>query len=236
MKTIGILGGFGPQATLELEQQLHQFSQQLIPPDHNGGYPPIITIYHRHAPFILKEDFSPVFPLKADPRLLASAKRLGPMVDFIIIPSNGVHLIQKELEEASGRPLLSMIDLTIDEVLKRQWSKIGVVGFMGKPMIYIDRLHQLRLSYETIDDALQERLNSSIMKVMEGKNDAADSAVALEVIRQLRSKNVDGIILGCTELPLLLGKHATEKDLINPSLILAEGAVKYSLTETTFKP
>ena len=235
MKTIGILGGFGPQATMEMEAAIHHASQRFIPQQQNSGYPPMIVYYNRHPPVILKEDFSPVRPLQPDPRLLEAAKKLGPMVDFIIIPSNGLHALQSEIEQAAGCKVLSMIDATLDEVRKRQWHKIGVVGFGGKPMVYINRFTELNLSFETINDTLQEKLDVSIMRVMEGKNDDEDRALTLEVVMELRAKKVDGIILGCTEIPILLGQYAEGADLLNPGLILAEAAVKYSLSASDTK-
>src|SRR5688572_14845591 len=62
MKTIGILGGLGPQATTDLEARIHLVSQKLIPQHQNTGYPPVIVIYHRHVPVLLKEDKTPVVP------------------------------------------------------------------------------------------------------------------------------------------------------------------------------
>jgi len=103
MKTIGILGGLGPQATMDMEMRLHKAAQQLIPPMQNSGYPPIIVQYYRHPPVLLTEQHEPVFPWQPDPRLLDIAKKLGPMVDFLIIPSNGAHLFQKEIEQAANR-------------------------------------------------------------------------------------------------------------------------------------
>jgi aspartate racemase len=82
MKTIGILGGVGPQATMNFEEHVHQVSQQLIPPLFNSGYPPMIVFYHRHAPIQINKDLTPVFPIQPDDELLNAAKRLGVMSDF----------------------------------------------------------------------------------------------------------------------------------------------------------
>ena len=46
MKTIGILGGLGPQATMDLEMHIHNISQQLIPKEKNSGYPPMVVQYY----------------------------------------------------------------------------------------------------------------------------------------------------------------------------------------------
>src|ERR1700754_3385911 len=50
LKTIGILGGLGPQATIDLEMRLHKVAQHLISPAQNSGSPPMVVQYYRHAP------------------------------------------------------------------------------------------------------------------------------------------------------------------------------------------
>ena len=230
MKTIGILGGLGPQATIDLEMRIHQAAQQLIPPMQNSGYPPMVVQYYRHPPILLTENHIPVSPWQPDPRLLDVARNLGTMVDFLLIPSNGVHLFQKEIEQAAGCSVVSMIDATLDEVKKRKWKKIGVLGFMT-PRVYTSRLQEEGITFETIDDKLQEKLNKAIMKVMEGREDNNDRATALEAIQYLRSKNTDGIIPGCTEIPFLLDENMQAADLVNPAQLLAETAVKYCIAD-----
>lgn len=49
MKTIGVLGGLGPQATMDFEARLHAVSQQLIAPHANRGYPPLLVYYYRQT-------------------------------------------------------------------------------------------------------------------------------------------------------------------------------------------
>ena len=51
MKTIGVLGGLGPQATMDFEERIHTVSQQLIPQHGNSGYPPMVVYYYRHPLF-----------------------------------------------------------------------------------------------------------------------------------------------------------------------------------------
>ena len=229
MKTIGIIGGLGPQATVDLEMRIHKVAQQVLPQVQNGGYPPMIVEYYRHPPILLKENNLPVFPLQIDPRLLAVAKSLGAMADFLVMPTNGVHRFQKEIENASGRAMLSIIDATMDEVKKRKWKRVGVLGLMTME-IYTRKLTEMGIAFETINDELQKKIDKTIFRVMEGRDDENDRALMLEAIGQLRSKNVDGIIPGCTEIPLLLGKEMDSDDLVNPAQLLAEAAVKYAIS------
>jgi len=229
MKTIGIIGGLGPQATVDLEMRIHKVAQQVLPQVQNGGYPPMIVEYYRHPPILLKENNLPVFPLQIDPRLLAVAKSLGAMADFLVMPTNGVHRFQKEIENASGRAMLSIIDATMDEVKKRKWKRVGVLGLMTME-IYTRKLTEMGIAFETINDELQKKIDKTIFRVMEGRDDENDRALMLEAIGQLRSKNVDGIIPGCTEIPLLLDKEMDSDDLVNPAQLLAEAAVKYAIS------
>lgn len=228
MKTIGVLGGLGPQATMDFEARVHKSAQRLIPPRQNAGYPPMFVFYYRHPPVLLNEDFSPRFPVQPDPRLLEAAKRIGEAADFLVITSNGAHMIQEQIERAAGRKVLSMIEVTLEEIRRRKWKKVGVLGF-GDPTVYTKPLGEMKIKYETIDGALLSRLDAAIMKVMEGRDDTESAATAHEAIKTLRARKVDGIILGCTEIPLLLGENSVETDLVNPSQLLAEAAVKYAI-------
>ena len=97
-------------------------------------------------------------------------------------------------------------------------------------MVYTRPLAQLGIAYETIEIDLRAKLDESILKLMEGRDDAASTSIAREAIAVLRTRGVDGIILGCTEIPLLLHEYADAPDLINPAQLLAEAAVRYAVS------
>lgn len=224
MKTIGVLGGIGPQATMDFETRVHRAAQRLIPPRQNSGYPPMIVYYHRRPPILLNGDGSPRVPIAPDPQLLQAAQRLGSWVDFLVITANGAHLVQKQIEQSAGRSVLSMVEATLREVQRRGWQKVGVVG-LGDPIVYTTPLARMQIAFETIDSERRGQLDEQIMKVMEGRDTQESVDIARDAIRSLRARKVDGIILGCTEIPFLLPGNATEPDLIDPLELLAEAAV-----------
>jgi aspartate racemase len=76
---------------------------------------------------------------------------------------------------------------------------------------------------------LQGPLNMAVMRMQEGRAITEDTQAAREAVAYLRIKQVDGIILGCTELPLLLPDYAADPDLINPAQLLAEAAIRFAL-------
>jgi aspartate racemase len=228
LKTIGVLGGIGPQATMDFELRVHQVAQRLIPPQQNAGYPPMIVFYHRHPPILVNEDFSAKLPIEPDPRFLEAAKKVGTAADFVVITSNGAHLLQELVEKAAGRKVLSMIGATLDEIRRRGWKKVGVLG-LGEPRVYSQPLREMKIGCEMIDGELRAKLDAAIFKVMEGRIDDVAVAALRDAIRALRSKKVDGIVLGCTELPFLLPGNANDADLINPTQLLAEATVKFAM-------
>ena len=224
MKTIGVIGGLGPQATMDFEQRVHRVAQRTIPPRANSGYPPMIVLYHRRPPILLGEGMKPRLPLTPDPGLLESVRAIGAAADFLVIAANFPHLIQPEIERASGRKVLSMIDVTLDAVRARGWRRVGVVG-MGHPTVYTDRLAALGIAAETLAPEQFDPLDGAILALMEGRETDAFRQLAHDAIAALRGRGVDGIILGCTEIPLLLGAAADAPDLLNPAQLLAEAAV-----------
>jgi aspartate racemase len=225
MKTIGVLGGLGPQATMDFEARVHRVAQRLIPPSYNRGYPPMVVYYFRHAPVLLTEEGKPQLPFRPDPRLLEAAKRLGDLADFLVITANTPHLFQVEIEQAAGCKLLSMIDTTLEEVRRREWKRVGVLG-LGDPVFYTRPLGQLGIACETMDPESRVALDQAIARLMEGRDSAGSPAAGGGAFAALRARGVDGVILGCTEIPLLLRESADAADLINPAQLLSEAAVR----------
>jgi aspartate racemase len=230
MKTIGVLGGIGPQATMDFEARVHVVAQQLVPQEANSGYPPMVVYYHRRAPVLVEpDDYSPVVPIQPDPTFLDAVQRLGAWADFLVVTANGPHMLKAEIERVAGVPLLSMIELTLANVRERGWRRVGALG-LGEPHVYLQPLAQVGVVTEALGAELRERLDAAIIKVMEGRDGEPEAVVMQEALRDLRGRSVDGIILGCTELPFLVGPAGdTAPDLINPIQLLAEAAVRQAL-------
>ena len=229
MKRIGVLGGISPQATMDFEARVHRIAQRLVPQDWNAGYPPMVVWYHRRLPVRLGDDGRPIVPMQVDPQLVDAAAWLGKGVDFLVVPCNAAHVGLAEIREAAGCPVLSMIDATLDEVERHAWRRVGVLGFRAAPPLYTEPLRRRGVTCETIDGSLQARLDVSIQAVMEGGEGVTETAAAVAAVTTLRAAPVDGVVLGCTEIPLLLGDQAEAGDLINPLALLAEAAVRLAI-------
>jgi aspartate racemase len=225
MKTIGLLGGIGPQATMDIERRLHRVAQQRIPPHFNGGYPPLVVWYCRHAPVLVDEAGRATQPITPDPRLLDAAAKLGPLCDLIALGSNGADQLRDRVSRAAGRPVVSIIEATLAEVRRRGWRRVGVLT-LGDGSIYREPLLADGLACQTPDAAAAGPIARAVFGVMEGRADPSAAAAVRRAVNDLRGRGVDGVILGCTELPLLLGDEAdTAADLVNSNQMLAEAAV-----------
>ena len=171
--------------------------------------------------------------MQVDPELIEAAAWLGRSVDFLVIPCNAAHVGLAEIRDAAGCPVLSMIDAALEEVARRGWRRVGVLGFQTAPPVYTGPLRQRGIACETIDPVQQDRLDAGIQALMEGRDGAAEAEGARAAVATLRAAPVDGVVLGCTEIPLLLGDAAESKDLLSPLALLAEGAVRFAIDDPT---
>jgi aspartate racemase len=229
MKRMGVLGGMGPQATMDFEARVHRASQRLVSPDWGRGYPRMVVWYHRQLPVRLGEDGRPITPMQLDPQVIEAAAWLGKAADFLVIPCNTAHIGLREITEAAGCPVLSMIDVTLDDVVRRGGTRVGVLGAHAASPLYLEPLRRRGIRCETIDATAQARLDAAIRAVMEGRDDKAEAQAARDAVGTLRARGVDSIVLGCTEIPLLLGDEGDAADLVNPAALLAEAAVRLAM-------
>ena len=100
---------------------------------------------------------------------------------------------------------------------------------LREPVVYTRPLLERGLGVETIGGAVRRRLDEAIYAVMEGRDGDSEAEAAAAAMADLRQRPVDGIILGCTDLPLLLASDADAQDVINPGQLLAEAAIRMAL-------
>jgi aspartate racemase len=189
----------------------------------------MIVWYHRDLPIRRAADGRPLEPRQLDPQVIEVAARLGALADFLVVPCNAAHVGFAEIQRAAGCPVLSMIDAVADELVRRGSRRAGVLGAHGAPPPYVEALTRHQISVERIDAALQARVDAGIQAVMEGREGKEHTEATREAVDVLRAREVDAVVLGCTEIPLLLGEEAEAPDLLNPAALLAEAAVRYAI-------
>ncbi len=235
MKRIGVIGGFGQWATLDILNRILKVSTSTIPQYGNRGYPPFDLRMLNRAPMVLNEDGSYPDVLEPSTELLEAARFVGKNADFLILPSNTPHLFSSEIEKAAGKPLLNMINETVDQVVKKGFKKVGIlaIGLTLKKGLYQKPLTTKGVESVVLSKELSDKLDKEgVYPLQEGASVQAIGDIAYKAVTYLRGQKVKGVILGCTEIPILLGEITDDHDIINPSQILAEAAVKRALENT----
>jgi len=234
MKTIGVVGGFGQWATLDILERIYRVAADRIPQYGNRGYPKTIIHVLNRAPMVLNQDGSYPINLEPSPEFIHAVKDVSGCSDFFIIPSNTPHLFLKEIERVAGKKILSIVDVTVEEVVRRGYKRIGLlaIGVTLDKRLYQDPLEAIGVQVISLPGELVEALEKEgIYPLQEGLPVHEIKPVAQQAIDYMRSQKVDGIILGCTEIPVLLKDAADNPDIINPSQLLAEATVKKSLCD-----
>ena len=232
-KVIGILGGMGPEATLDCFGKIikstpaktdHEHLRVVI--DSNPGIPD-------RSSAILDRGESPVRALVAGCRAL---ERAG--ADFIIIPCVTVHFFLPEIQAQAQLPILS-IDDAIAEAIRRKLPEIKTVGLMGTKATIMAGFVQKRLAEDNIttvlpDRAAQAKILDAIKDIKDVLSSRTRSEITTDLMEAARSlidakpKGAEAIVAGCTEIPLALSQEHLPVPYFDSLTILARAAIRYA--------
>jgi len=201
-KIIGILGGMGPEATGYLYKLLIDLSIKFFNAKHNNDFPEVI-IHSIPVPDFISSDRKRGEALKM---LLERVQQLN-KIDLLClsIACNTAHVLLNDLQKKSDAPFVSMIDEVVQTVKD---NNCKVVGLLGTPSTIRYKLYQKALDANEIstiipDDTQIKILERVIRNVLAGKLLKQDTQTLTKIADSLKEKGVEGIILGCTELPLV---------------------------------
>jgi len=224
--TIGVLGGMGPMATIDLLLRIIRLTPALDDVDHirtlvdnNPKVPSRINyLIKRHG-----ENPAPV--------LVSMAKSLESMgADLLVMPCNTAHLYAEEIESAVHIRFLNMVELTVELVATQvHASRVGLLASTA--------IHQTKL-YESIfasrglatvvpDDALQSQLMKLIMAIKAG--DSNESDLLQRIVEIMLAEQAECVVIACTELSALGDSLDVHVPVIDASQCLAEVAVQLAL-------
>lgn len=224
-KIIGILGGMGPEATIDLFYKIIKFT----PAEKDQEHLRIIIdnnpkIPDRTAAILGKgED-----PLPALQETAQNLEKAG--ADFIVIPCNTAHYFLSSIQESVNIPVLNMIEETAKETKKRipQIKKVGLLASIGVYKSEIYHQHFKKFNIEVIPP--KEKDKEEIMKIIytikAGDLSKRVKKNILKITQKLIDKGAEAIIAGCTEIPLILKEGDVSVPLIDPTQILARIAVQ----------
>lgn len=226
-RCIGILGGMTPESTVTYYQHIVHAWQQRHG-DHR--YPEIVIV---SLSFQQLEDWMEAGRWDEVERALgAGLRRLGAAgADFGVIATNTMHLLFDRLAAASPLPLLSIVEATARAIVDQGLSTVGLLGtrFTMEQPFYAQGLARHGIATLVPEQQAREDVHRVIMRELSmGTLNEASRRRYLEIIGSLIARGAQGIVLGCTEIPLLVRPGHTTVPLFDTATLHAEAALAWA--------
>jgi aspartate racemase len=229
-KKIGILGGMSPESTTEYYQYLTRTYTKRFG---DYGYPEII-IYSVSFQSYVDWPNNDRWDLVAQDLSGAAQKLEAAGADFIIIATNTMHLVFDEVQASVNVPMLSLLEAVGEAILAREMKTVGLLGtkFTMEKTFYQDALARQGITVLTPEAEGREYVNNVIYNELVAGQILDESRRGfVAVIKRLVEQGGEGVILGCTEIPLLVSEADVGVPLFDTTVIHAEAALNYALAE-----
>jgi aspartate racemase len=231
VKTIGLIGGMSWESTSTYYSAINQGVKQAL-----GGL-------HSAKIAMLSVDFAEIEILQRQGKwretgeLLATAAQQveSAGADFIVLCTNTMHKVVDQIEAAISIPVLHIADATASKLKAEGISKVGLLGtkFTMEQEFYKGRLqqvHDIDVIVPTEDDQLVVH-NVIYQELVLGVVNSESRQRYIEIITKLSEQGVQGVILGCTEIALLVGQSDTSVLLFDTTGIHSQAAVEIALAD-----
>ena len=227
-KKIGILGGMSPESTVEYYQYITRAYTERFG---DYGYPEIIIYSVSFQPYVDWPN-QDRWDLVAQGLSEAAQKLEAAGADFIVIATNTMHLVFDQVQVNVAIPMLSLLDAVGDAILARGMETVGLLGtkFTMEKSFYQDALSRKGITVLVPDEQEREFVNGVIYdELVAGQIRAESRAGYVAIIEKLAERGAEGVILGCTEIPLLVNEEDAGMPLFDTTVIHAEAALNYAL-------
>ena len=231
MKTIGLLGGMSWESTVPYYRLINEMVKERL-----GGL-------HSAKVILLSVDFHEVEQLQRAARweeagaLLADGARAleSAGADFLVLCTNTMHKVAPAIEAAVSIPLLHIADATAENIEHTGVRTVGLLGtrFTMEQEFYRDRLRDLHGIEVLIPEHEDRQVIHRIIydELVLGKLLPASREVYRKIIAKLVAQGAEGVVLGCTEISLLVTQDDSPVPLFDTTRIHAQSAVEWSLAQ-----
>lgn len=165
--------------------------------------------------------------------MLSSADHLTTIgADFLICPDNTIHQAFDQVAHRSPRPWLHIAEEVAKEAKQRRYKRLGVLGtrYLMEGPVYSGKLKAAGLDYRIPGGEAREKINQIIFdELVNGRFLPPALAYLIEVIRGLGDEGCDAVVLGCTEIPLLVTPESSPLPTLDSTRLLARAAVEKAL-------
>ncbi len=223
MKTLGIIGGMGPMATVDLMRKIILSTDAKTDQEH-------IHILVDNNPQI--PDRTAAIEGRGESpveKMLQSAKLLEAQgADVLVIACNTAHYFLDEFKDKVNVPIINMIDEAVKHCLELGYSEVGLLCTIGtrNTGIYQKACDKFNLKLVVPDDEEIKALQDMIYLGVKANNFNYDTSNVKQVISTMRNRGAQAFILGCTETPIAVQMYHLEGNFIDSSLVLAHKAIE----------
>ena len=228
MKTIGLIGGTSFESTVTYYQVINKTVNNILGGHHSAKCILYSVDFHDIESNVMSEQWDKVSAILTDAAL--TLEKAG--VDFIIVCTNTLHKLVPDILKIINIPILHIAEVTADELIHRNINKVGL---LGTTPTMIQDFYKEKLIQREIDTIIPSSeditiVNSIIFdELCHGIIKPESKQEYLRIISSLYKDGAQGIILGCTEIGLLVQQADTLVPLFDTALIHAEQAAKLSL-------
>ena len=228
LKTIGLIGGMSWESTVTYYKIINETVKEKL-----GGL-------HSAKCILYSVDFQEIEECQANGNWEKSGEILGEAAynlekagaDFIVICTNTMHKVVNQIKEKISVPILHIAEMTAEKILEKGLKNIALLGtkYTMEQDFYKSKLIEKGINVIIPDKNDIEIINEVIYdELCLGTINSDSKKKFLEIVDKLRSKGAEGIILGCTEIGLLIKNEDTDVPLFDTAIIHAEQAAIYSI-------
>lgn len=228
MKTIGLIGGMSWESSQVYYELINKKAREIL-----GGF-------HSAKSIMVSVDFDEIEKLQHDDdwdelnkMMVQSAQQLEKArADFIVLCTNTMHLCSEEIKKNTSIPFLHIAEATAKKILEK---KIDTVALLGTKFTMKKDFYKTVLSDFGIDAIIPEEKDMEIIhniiynELVQGIIKESSREEYKRIIKTLQERGAEGVILGCTEIPLLIKQNDVEIPVFDTTEIHAFSAVEYAL-------
>jgi aspartate racemase len=225
MRTLGIIGGLGPESTIDYYRSIIARVRERKP---DAGYPHIVIDSLDPNKVLAILDAGQLSELAgyitSGVELLVRAG-----ADFGFIAANTPHLVFDEVQQRSAIPLLSIVKATVNEARSRGLTKVGLfgTGFTMRARFYPDEFEKAGIAFVTPTEAERQFIHQKYVgELLKNQFLPETRDDILRIAQRMKADNsIEAIVLAGTELPLLLRNSSSGIDFLDTTIIHVEAIV-----------
>ena len=223
--TVGVLGGMGPDATVDFIAKVIAATPAEVDEDH-------LRLLVDHNPLVPSRQAA-ILADGEDPGVVIAGMAKGleaAGADFLVMPCNTAHAYAGDIVAAITVPFLSIIDVTVDACA--EYKRVGLMATAAclKSKIYERVLIECGIGVVGMKDEELSEFTRQIAEIKKGNRGADVSAAMRALAVALQERGAEVIVAGCTEIPLVLDTSMLDIPLISSTDLLAEATVARAKT------